>query len=456
MKLGQSLWMLPALVAALAGPAQAQNRKTPPPPPTTRQVQPNHEALVAEGAYVATASDCSACHTLAGHAPYSGGVGFPLPIGTIYAPNITPDPRYGIGTYNERDFARAVREGILPNGVTLYPAMPYPSYARMTDHDIHALYVYFHDGVKPVAQATPANTLPWPLSMRWPLTIWRWLFAPTPRQAARATAAGMGTPQLKRGAYLVEGPGHCGACHTPRSLFLAEKALTPQGGDSYLSGGQVIDGWLAPSLRGGNRTGLGRWSVDDIVTFLRTGRAAPGAAFGSMTPVITHSTHAIHPEDLKAMAVFLKTLPAAHHHKPWHYDPQALIAVQQGRLTSKGAQIYQDRCAACHGTDGRGFTTDGMSVFPPLAGNPVVLSRNPISLVHIVQSGAATQQLPESPSGFAMPAYGERLSYEEIAAVLTYIRKSWGNHGHTVSEAKVRRLARSAPPSPTSAELPKN
>ena len=217
--------------------------------------------------------------------PFAGGLPFKLPIGTIYSSNITPDKAAGIGSYTEADFARAVRQGVRKDGSTLYPAMRFPSYARVSDADIHALYAYFMQGVQSVAAPTRTADISWPLSMRWPLTIWRWAFAP----GAPAPVTS-GDPELLRGAYLVEGLGHCGACHTERGLALEAKALTNRDGCSYLAGSGQVEGWVPPTLRANALTGLGAWSEDDIAALLKTGRNAHGSVFGSMSPVVEDST----------------------------------------------------------------------------------------------------------------------------------------------------------------------
>ncbi|TPW36282.1 c-type cytochrome [Oecophyllibacter saccharovorans] len=412
--------------------------------------------LIAKGHYLAILGDCAACHSAPGRPPYSGGGKFTLPIGTIYATNITPDRKYGIGNYTEADFARAVRQGILPDGRTLYPAMPYPSYARLSDRDIHALYAYFHDGVAPAAIPSPRNGTIWPLSMRWPLVIWRWLFAPSLRSAQLNTSDEFTDPVLARGAYLVEGLGHCGACHTPRSFTMAEQALTGHHNKAYLAGGQSIDGWFAPSLRGENRTGLGRWSESDIVAFLKTGRAPEGAVFGAMTPVVVHSTSLTTDADLHAMARFLKQLRPARVETPWVYDPAATIALKHADVSQRGASVYVNRCAACHGTNGLGYGTPGTTAFPPLAGNPVLMTRTPESVVHIIQAGDALAPVPAAPSAFDMPPFVHKLPADQIADVASFIRKAWGNDAPPVSTKTVRKLRRSMPPPIPPADLPRN
>ncbi|MFS3137273.1 c-type cytochrome [Gluconacetobacter sacchari] len=404
--------------------------------------------LVARGRYVAEASDCSACHTVKGGRPFAGGLAFRLPFGSIYAPNISPDPIHGIGAYSEAAFSRAVREGVRRDGASLYPAMPFPSYARMSDSDIHALFTYFMKGVQPVASATPA--ISWPLSMRWPMSLWRAAFAPSVQSAQKDVARPFPDSAIARGAYLVEGPGHCGACHSPRGIALQEKTLSASSGTLFLSGGAPVDGFVPTSLRQDQRTGLASWSEDDIVMFLATGRNRKGEAFGGMTDAISHGTQHLSDADLHAIARYLRFLgPNDPKATAWQYDPAAATSLRQGNATARGAKVYVDHCAACHRTDGAGYAP----AFPPLAGNPVVMSDKPDSLVHVVQSGAALPGMARAPSAFVMPAYGQRLSAEQIADVVTFIRGAWGNNASPVDATSVASLQHSAPP-PVLSEKP--
>ena len=438
-KMGRCLLVLAGLVAA---------------------VLPGHGAraqddVVARGEYVAIASDCGACHTVPGGAPLAGGLAFHLPTGTLYAPNITPDPKAGIGLYSEAEFTRALRKGIRRDGASLYPAMPYPSYARMTDEDMHALYVYFMRGVKPVATPVVQDGMTWPLSMRWPLTVWRWLFAPDPQDIRRAMAERQfPDPLVARGSYLVEGPGHCGACHTPRAITMQEKALTAQDGPLYLSGGNAVDGWRPVSLRGEDRTGLGRWSEQDITGFLATGRMPLGAAFGGMTAAIGHGTQHMSDGDRLAIARYLKTLsptaPAAA--GGWHYDPAASQALHGGDVSARGARLYVDSCAACHRTDGHGYPT----TFPPLAGNPVVMDPAPDSLIRIVLEGNTLRATRQAPSAFVMPGFAARMDDAAVADTVTFIRAAWGNDAPAVTAADVGRVRRTLSPGHPPVSLPMN
>ncbi|MCP1644382.1 mono/diheme cytochrome c family protein [Pseudomonas citronellolis] len=389
-------------------------------------------AQVKQGEYLARAGDCVACHTAKGGEPFAGGLPMATPIGTIYSTNITPD-KTGIGNYSYEDFERAVRQGIGKGGSTLYPAMPYPSYARVSDEDMRALYAYFMHGVAPVVQENKDSDIPWPLSMRWPLAIWRGLFAPEVKPFA---AAGQ-DPTLARGAYLVEGLGHCGACHTPRALTMQEKALAAADGPAYLSGSAPLEGWIAKNLRGDHKDGLGSWSEAEIVAFLKTGRSERSAVFGGMSDVVEHSMQYMTEADLTAIARYLKSLPPVNpDDKPFREDRQVAGALWKGDDGKTGAALYVDNCAACHRTDGKGYAR----VFPALAGNPVLQSADATSLIHIVLDGSTLPATATAPSTFSMPGFGWRLSDQQVAEVVNFIRSSWGNQAEPVDAGQVKAL----------------
>ncbi|MBZ2399656.1 cytochrome c [Erwinia amylovora] len=377
---------------------------------------------IKRGEYLARAGDCTACHTKVGAAAFAGGLPMVTPIGTIYSTNITPDKQYGIGDYSYDDFQKAVRHGVAKNGDTLYPAMPYPSYAVVSDEDMQALYAYFMHGVQPMAQANQDSDIPWPLSMRWPLAIWRGIFAPDVKafQPIKGQDAA-----LARGQYLVEGLGHCGACHTPRSITMQEKALNDAEGSDYLSGSSApIDGWTASNLRGDSGDGLGRWSEDQLVQFLRTGRNDHTAVFGGMTDVVQHSLQHLTAEDATAIARYLKSLGAKDPNQVvFTPDDTVAKALWKGDDSKTGASVYVDNCAACHKTDGSGY----QRFFPVLRGNPVVLASDPTSLIHIIISGAQLPGMKGAPTTITMPAFGWRLNDQQVADVVNFIRTSWGN-----------------------------
>jgi len=394
---------------------------------------PADPSLVERGAYLARVGDCVACHTAPGQPTFAGGLALDVPyLGRIYSTNITPDREHGIGKYSFEDFDAAMRHGETPDGRRLYPAMPFPSYAKITPEDMRALYAYFMQGVQPVAQANREDEVPWYLSARWPLGIWGYLFAdaepyqPDPQHDAA----------WNRGAYLVEGLGHCGACHTPRGFALQEKALGSTDGADFLAGSHV-GGWFAKSLRGEPSQGLGNWSIEEIVQLLKTGRTRSSAAFGAMTEVIAHSTQHLSDNDLYAMAQYLKSLPAADGSvaaagTATLRDDGTLAALQAGQYPRAGAAVYVEFCASCHRFDGLGAPR----IFPALAGNPSLLGDDTRSLIRVVLEGGRMATTQHDPMAFAMPSLKE-LNDQEIADVLSFVRNSWGNAARPVQPAEV-------------------
>jgi mono/diheme cytochrome c family protein len=383
-----------------------------------------------KGEYLARAGDCIACHSVPGGKAFAGGLRMGTPLGVIYSTNITPDTDTGIGNYSLREFDRAVRSGIAKDGHHLYPSMPYPSYAKITDEDVQALYIFFMKDVPPVKQANKPNEIPWYLGPRWPLAVWNTIFARSGAYGARPDR----DPAWNRGAYLVEGLGHCGACHTPRGWAFQEKALD-DGSSTYLQGAE-LDAWSAPNLRGDLRTGLGGWSLDDIVAFLKSGHNDKSVAFGSMLDVVNNSTPYLSDEDIRAMAAFLKSLPATAPEAQFVYDDAATKTLEAGKPQQAGAAIYVGVCAACHGADGKGQAP----FMPPLAGNPAVLDANPSSLINLVLNGADPLVVKGVPDAYRMPQFRIQLNDEAIGQVLSFVRGSWGNGATGVTADQVKKL----------------
>jgi alcohol dehydrogenase (quinone), cytochrome c subunit len=396
-------------------------------------------SIIARGAYLARLGDCAACHSVPGKPAYSGGLRMGIPIGAIYTTNITPDANDGIGRMSLDDFDRALRFGVA-DGHSLYPAMPFTSYYNTRPEDVAALYTYFKFGVPPAAVPNRPNDIVFPLSMRWPLTFWRWFFAPSPK--AFTASAGMDS-QLSQGGYFVEGLGHCGECHTPRALTMQVKATTPAGGAAFLSGA-VVENYFAPSLRNGGPGTLGAWSDEELAQFLETGANSQGIAFGSMSDVIIHSTQYMTPADALATAKYLKSLrgPGEEPAARFTYDPAEHLALKNGDASKPGARIYLDNCAACHRPDGVGYDL----VFPRLAGNPVVQAGNPKSLISIVLDGSQTPRTARTPAQFTMPRFGWRLSDKDVADVVNFVRTSWGNGASPASSAEVAKIRESLQP----------
>jgi alcohol dehydrogenase (quinone), cytochrome c subunit len=388
------------------------------------------------GEYVARAGDCVSCHSVPGGKAFAGGLKMGSPLGNIYSTNITPDPETGIGNYSLDDFSRAVRHGIAKDGHRLYPAMPYPSYAKITDVDIAALYDFFMKQVPPVHQENMKNEIPSLLSFRWPLAIWSLLFTTSGSYTAKSDH----DADWNRGAYLVQGLGHCGACHTPRGLAFQEKALDDSSAE-YLSGA-LLDAWYAPDLRGDLRTGLGAWSKDDVVDFLKAGHNRAETAFGSMVDVVNNSTPYLSDSDLNAIAIYLKSLPGTSTQQPVAYDDATTSALRSGHASQPGATVYTGTCANCHGFDGKGFRP----YMPSLAGNPIVLDNDPSSLINLVLNGSNPLVVKGTPDSYRMPQFRQQYSDQEIADVITFIRNGWGNQAPAVTGDAVAKLRRTTDP----------
>jgi mono/diheme cytochrome c family protein len=392
---------------------------------------------VSGGEYVARAADCVACHSVPGGKAFAGGLKMGTPVGAIFSTNITPDPETGIGAYSLADFDRAVRQGIARDGHRLYPVMPYPSYAKLTDADVAALYGFFMKEVPAVRQVNLKSEIPTLLGARWPLAIWDFLFAPHGgyvAQAGRDTA-------WNRGAYLVQGPGHCGACHTPRAITLQEKALDDSSTD-YLAGAEV-DAWYAPGLRGNMRTGLGTWSSQAIGEFLKHGHNRVGSPFGSMIEVVNNSTSYLSDSDIEAVGSYLKSLSATAAEEPVFHDDSTAAALLTRPAAQAGSAVYVGACASCHGFDAKGSAP----YLPALAANPVVLDANPSSLINLTLNGSIPLVVDGTPAAYRMPQFRQQLSNQDIADVLTFIRNGWGNQAPAVTAAQVAELRRKTDPS---------
>jgi mono/diheme cytochrome c family protein len=429
--------VIAAAMSGLPTPGPAQTG-TATKAPAGAGVHPGADAgahVLARGEYLAKAADCAGCHTAPqGGAPYAGGLGLGSPFGTIVSTNITPDPRFGIGRYTYDEFARALRAGVAKDGKRLYPAMPYASFTKIRDDDMHALYAYFMHGVAPVAKPSPPSDVAFPFNQRWALRFWQWIFIPHGVYEPRADR----DAQWNRGAYLVQSLGHCGACHTPRGAAYQERGYD-ESSNSYLVGG-VNDHWFAPNLTGDPGAGLGRLSAQDIASFLKTGHGAGVVAYGSMVEQIEDSSQYLTDEDLAAIARYLKSLPAQ---QPYGtYAPHADVArsPQNGSRVpdalSTGYNVYQSFCARCHRDDGKGVP----NAFPALAGNPSVLAENTTSLIRLLVEGGNSPSTLTGPPRQQMPRYADTLADVQIAQVLTYIRGAWGNNAQPITANDVSSL----------------
>jgi len=369
---------------------------------------------VERGRYLALVADCAPCHVGAHGEPYGGGRAIPTPFGTLRASNLTPDPVTGIGAWTDQEFARAVRDGVGRRREHLYPAMPYPYYTRMPAEDVAAIRAFLAT-IAPVSHAVEANQLPFPFRIRSLVGVWNRLYFRPGTYVVNAGASA----QWNRGAYLVEGPGHCGACHTPKSRL---------GGDdgTRMLAGAALDGWFSPDLRDGERTGLGTWSAAELADYLRSGTNAHSAASGPMAEVITESTAAMSDPDIDAIVVYLRSRKEA-------AGPHATPPPPDARTLEAGRSIYADACAPCHGEDARGV----LHLFPPLRDNPVVQSDDPVTLIRVVLHGTQNAATDRAPTGPSMPSFGWKLDDGEVAAVLSYVRSSWGNTAAAVTPKSV-------------------
>ncbi len=384
---------------------------------------PAGESLVERGRYLALAGNCQTCHTRPGGRPYEGGLSFTTDFGIIYSTNITADPRAGIGSWTLPQFVRAMREGVDAEGQHLYPAFPYTAFTRLSDGDLQALYAYFKT-VPASAYRAPANDMRFPFDRRELLGIWKKMFF----EPARFTPRADRSAEWNRGAYLVEGLGHCGACHTPRNLLGAEKADQAMSGGWYydhIPGGAVRK-WSAVNLTQA-ASGLKAWSIDDMTSYLKTGHGTRAGSFGPMNEVIANSTRHLGDADLRAMATYLKALPAVE-----RSDTQSLSDRERGA----GETLYTIHCGTCHLPTGLG-SKPGEDLGPPLAGSAVVQAAEPYSLINVILYGTKVVT-PTPPKAWKdmKPLY-DSLDDDEVAQIANYLRSSWGNRGGAVKESDV-------------------
>jgi mono/diheme cytochrome c family protein len=380
------------------------------------QPDPQEFSQIERGRYLSVLGDCASCHTVPGSGqPFAGGRAVETPFGNIDAPNITPDRETGIGAWSDDQFDAAVRHGIGRDGSRLYPAMPYNAYAKMSRDDVLAIRAYLNT-VTPVKNAVVADQLPFPFDIRATMRVWDALYFDN----GRYTPDPQKSPEWNRGAFLVEGPAHCGACHTPKTFLGGDKT-------KELFEGSALQGWFAPDITNDSRRGLGNWSIDDITAYLKTGHNRITAATGPMAEAIELSTSNMNDADLKAIATYLKSIPghpaAASPVKP---DDPVMVA---------GGAIYRDQCSACHALDGRGVP----QLFPSIGDSSIVRSDDPSSLIRIVLRGARSAATNKEPTAPGMPAYGWQLSDEQLAAVLTFIRNNWGAAAAPVSAQDISR-----------------
>ena len=415
------LWTISSVMAAFgvaAAALVALNLRGEAPLPASETVQSTPE-LVARGDYLARAGNCMACHTTQGGTPFAGGRGIETPFGVIHSSNLTPDKGHGIGDWTSAEFWRAMHYGRSKDGRLLYPAFPYPNYTEVTREDSDAIYAYLHS-LPPADEANRSHALRFPYNTQAALAVWRALFfAPgTPVQEPTQTA------EWNRGAYLVNGLGHCTACHTPRNALGATSEA-----QAFTGGLIPVQNWYAPALNAAAEAGVKEWPVDDVVALLKTGVAPHGSVLGPMAEVVFRSTQYLTDADARAMAVYLQALPQS--------DRQAPTAPAKPPATAMalGGKVYEQQCAQCHGDKGQGEH----SAFPALAGNRAVVMADPTNLVRVVLQGGYLPATAGNPRPHGMPPFQQLLADDEVAAVATFVRNSWGNQAPAVGTIEVYR-----------------
>jgi mono/diheme cytochrome c family protein len=385
------------------------------------------EETIKRGEYLAYAGDCVACHTKHDGQRFAGGLPLVTPFGTLYSPNITPDPKFGIGNWSADDFYRMMHTGISRDGKLLYPAMPFPAYTKVTRQDSDAIFAYL-SSLKPLHEPNRDNELRFPYNNRSLLYGWRTLYFRTgeyrndPAHDAR----------WNRGAYLVEGLGHCGTCHT------AINALGGSSDEKAYAGGLIpMQNWYAPSLTNNKEAGLGEWALKDIVDLLKAGASSRGAVYGPMAEVVHNSLQYLTDDDVEAMAIYLKSLPER---SPAKAAPSRGATQVSASVLARGSALYKEQCSSCHRMDGRGEPP----AYPPLAQNQSIEMESAVNPIRMVLNGGYPPQTAGNPRPYGMPPFAQIMSDEDIAAVVTYIRVSWGNTGQPVVPAEVNVLRSAA------------
>ncbi|HWK48252.1 MAG TPA: cytochrome c [Steroidobacter sp.] len=379
-------------------------------------------SIVERGRYLALAGNCASCHTAKGGESLAGGLAFQTPFGTVYSTNITPDKATGIGDWTREQFVQSLRQGVRPNGDHLYPVFPYTAFARISDADADALYAYFMS-VPAVSAPALENDMKFPFSQRALLSVWKSMYLDKGAYQPDSTRS----EEWNRGAYLVEGLGHCSACHSPRNFLGAEKSSAKLTGGEYLDA--VATGelrtWSTPNLTSA-KSGLGSWSVEALAAYLKTGRNEHTETFGPMNEVIMNSTRHLSDADVRAMATYLNSLPPQENATKSAANEQTLQA---------GSTLYDVHCGTCHLPTGLGSQNEDSGA--RLAGSPVVQASNPAALINVILYAPQPPEPPLPKRWNRMAAFGDKLSDEEIAALASFLRSAWGNSGGEVTADQV-------------------
>ncbi|QEI05428.1 c-type cytochrome [Pigmentiphaga aceris] len=415
------LTLLMVLVAVVGAVAWLGYREDPGLPADPALASVDAAQRIEHGRYLASVGNCMGCHTVPGGKPYAGGRELATNFGSLYGPNLTPDADTGLGRWTADDFWRALHNGKGRDGRLLYPAFPYPSYRHVSRTDADALFAYLQS-LPPVRQENRAHQLAFPYDQRFLLAGWRALYF-RPLDGRPDAVAKPDSPQWLRGRYLVEGLAHCAECHTPRNRLGALRT------DASLSGAMMGgQGWYAPPLTGDPVTGLGKWSPQEVFELLKTGVSARSSAVGPMAEAVHQGFQHVADADLRAMVDYLKSLP------PAGTDAQAVGALPSAGLMDAGGKIYAQQCAQCHQDNGQGKAP----AWPPLRDNISVVAASPLNTIRMVLSGGFAPATPGNPRPHGMPPFGHTLNDQDVAAVVSYVRNSWGNQAGGASALDVR------------------
>lgn len=375
------------------------------------------EQLIKQGEYLAQVGGCVSCHTVSEHKPLAGGLPLRTPFGTIYSTNITPDTTTGIGDWTFEDFWQALHHGKGQRGKLLYPAFPFTSYTKVTREDALALYTYlqYQPAVK---HENRESILGFPYNLRGALHGWRLLYFSAEEFKPQAGQ----TDEWNRGAYLVQGLGHCNECHTTRNPMGAmnQKQL-------FAGGTMPVQEWFAPGLSMQTNGDLAGWSNEDMVSLLKTGISSKGSALGPMAEVVHNSTQYMTEQDLTAIAVYLSSIPG---------PLVKQVTVSKAKDLEQGQKIYNEHCDSCHGVEGQGVA----GIYPSLAGNSTVTSLSGTNAVRSVLMGGFVVSTQHNPEPYSMPSFANDFDNAQVAAVVNYIRQSWGNNATAVTAETVKNI----------------
>jgi mono/diheme cytochrome c family protein len=391
---------------------------------------PATTALIARGEYLTRAADCGGCHSAPNRKPFTGGLPFKLPFGTIYSTNITTDRETGIGGWSDDDFVRALHRGIAPGGRHLYPAFPYTSYTGMSREDALAIRAYLNS-LPPQHVVNTDNSFSFPFNQRWGMAFWNLLFLKDRRFTADPTQSAA----VNRGAYLATALGHCADCHTPRNLAYGLKK-------SREFAGEVLRGWHAYNITSDSRFGVGAWSDTQLASYLSSAHAeGHGSAAGPMAEAVENSLQYLTPQDVGALVAYLHTISARASRVEVDIASTSIessrdrIAGSHEPQDDVGRHIFEGTCANCHQYDGDGR----QSIYASLIGSHSANDPTGANMTQVILGGAKYRIKDQS---IFMPSFGAAYSDAELAAVANYVIAHFGGKAGRVTAEDVAKRRR--------------